>query len=254
MPRKTKSDKYIVYKHTNTANGKVYIGITSTDIETLSGINGKNYANNTLFNKAIKKYGWQAFAHDVLLDNLSLKEATDAERMFIQMYNSTNPAYGYNLSSGGEGGNTGCSISDEERTNRSNRVRGKNNPQFGKFGAEHPAFGCKHSEESKNAVSEALLGRMYSNETLKRMRDAARSRGAWVGNKNPMSGKKYGDAPQSRAVVCVETGELFDSVKRAAVSLGVAPTNITNVCNGRQRTSCGFHWRYAAGEVGQDAS
>ena len=83
MPRKTELDKYTVYKHTNMVNGKVYIGITSTSIEKRSGSNGKNYKNNTLFYRAIQKYGWSAFSHEVLFDRLSIEEAAKLAMEFI---------------------------------------------------------------------------------------------------------------------------------------------------------------------------
>ena len=36
------------------------------------------------------------------------------------------------------------------------------------------------------------------------------------GEKNPMYGKRKGENPNSRKMLCVETGQVFDSVKEAA--------------------------------------
>ena len=55
MSKGTNSKKYIVYKHTNNINGKIYIGITSTSLEKRSGKDGANYRKNTLFYRAIEK-------------------------------------------------------------------------------------------------------------------------------------------------------------------------------------------------------
>lgn len=255
MPRKTKSDEYIVYKHTNTVNGKIYIGITSTSIEKRSGSNGKNYKKNILFYRAIEKYGWDAFSHEVLFSGLSLNDAAQLEVELISKYKSANPQFGYNISTGGECGRAGVPYSDEEKKKRSELMSGENNPCYGKYGSDHPAFGCKHSDESKEAVSRALKGRVYSCETLEKMSASRKARNAWCGEKNPMSGKTYGAAPQARKVVCVETGEVFDSVKRAAESVGTFSTSITAVCAGRKKSCGGYHWMYADKmEVCQNAS
>lgn len=244
MPRKTKSEKYIVYKHTNKINGKVYVGITSTDIVKRAGKNGNGYRKNVLFYRAIEKYGWDNFEHDVLLSNLTLNDAVDSEAYYINKYNSANPLFGYNISVGGESGNTGCRMSDEEREKRRARMSGINNPCYGRHGVNHPAYGRKHSIEERTAISASQTGVKRSIETRHRISDIRRSIEAWVGEDNPMSGKKYGDAPHSKMVICIETGEIFDSVKRAAEYVSCFPTSITAACVGRQKTCRGFHWRY----------
>ena len=58
--------RYTVYKHTNKANGKVYIGITRQDPEKRWGEGGCNYAGNKHFSRAINKYGWNNFSHKIL--------------------------------------------------------------------------------------------------------------------------------------------------------------------------------------------
>ena len=52
---------YKVYKHT-TPNNKVYIGITSCDVER-RWQGGRNYKNNKYLTKKIKKYGWRNIKH-----------------------------------------------------------------------------------------------------------------------------------------------------------------------------------------------
>lgn len=47
------------------------------------------------------------------------------------------------------------------------RMRGKNNPQYGKYGKEHPAYGRKHSLEAKNKISQSLLGKKKTTEHIK---------------------------------------------------------------------------------------
>ena len=255
MSNNTDSKSYKVYKHTNLHNGKVYIGITSTSVDKRSGSHGEGYKNNPLFYRAIQKYGWDSFSHEVLLSGVNIKDAAAAEIKFISLYNSTDPECGYNISSGGECGRAGVPYSDEERKHRSERMMGDKNPCYGKFGIDHPAYGYKHTDESKQKFVPKIRGKVRSAETRQKISDYKRSIGSWRGRDNPMSGKTYGSAPQARKVICVESGEVFDSIKRAAESINAFTTSITAACAGRQKTCGGFHWRYIdVGEVVSNAS
>lgn len=97
------SNTYSVYKHTNKINGKVYIGITVNEPEVRWGKNGRNYERQ-IFGKAIQKYGWDNFEHEVLFTNLSRKEANDKEVELISFYHATNREFGYNVALGGTDG------------------------------------------------------------------------------------------------------------------------------------------------------
>lgn len=48
-----------------------------------------------------------------------------------------------------------------------------------------------------------------------------------------------------KAIVCVETGERFESIKIAANAKRAHRTGLSNALRGRQPTAAGFHWRYA---------
>ena len=97
------NDSYSVYKHTNKSNGKVYIGITINEPLVRWGKNGCGY-NKQFFGKAIRKYGWDNFEHEILFENLSHEEANNREIELIQYYKSSDIKYGYNIASGGSGG------------------------------------------------------------------------------------------------------------------------------------------------------
>lgn len=56
---------------------------------------------------------------------------------------------------------------------------------------------------------------------------------------------KASPSPQAKAVVCIETGVVFPSVKQAAEYYAVDPASISNTCKGKAKTARGMHWRYA---------
>ena len=99
---------FIVYYHTNKLNNKKYIGITCQDPEIRWGYKGNNYKQSQpYFAKAIKKYGWENFTHEVLFEGLSAKEANDKEIELIAYYHTyvgDSDCKGYNLTRGGFGG------------------------------------------------------------------------------------------------------------------------------------------------------
>lgn len=96
----------IVYEMLNTINNKVYIGITTQLLETrikqhfqeANWEKGDNY--NSKLNKAIRKYGKQAFVYHVI-EEVDSSVLFDREIYWIQYYNSYN--CGYNSTPGGEG-------------------------------------------------------------------------------------------------------------------------------------------------------
>lgn len=90
-----------VYKYTNIKNNKVYIGQTKNTFEQRAGSNGKNYKDSSKFYYAIQKYGWNNFISEILKDDISIDEANYYEQYYIDLYNSTDDHFGYNLQRGG---------------------------------------------------------------------------------------------------------------------------------------------------------
>lgn len=113
---------YVVYMHVNKINHKKYIGITKTTPEKRWGKNGYNYRRNTLFYRAIKKYGWDNFEHQILYTHLTKDEACEKERLLIKEYKTTNSKYGYNINLGGDGVDS-MSITTRKKISESNKGR-----------------------------------------------------------------------------------------------------------------------------------
>lgn len=113
----------------------------------------------------------------------------------------------------------GVPLSDAHKSAIGNGVSGEN----------HPMFGKKHSEDTKEAMRQKALGRTVSESTKKKMSDSQRLR---------FSNPKNKITPHKVPVVCVTTGESFDSVKEAAEHYNLrSSSDISNVCRGIRRSA-----------------
>lgn len=126
----------IVYKITNTINGKVYIGQTINTLEKRFNRHKTDALNNILnthFARAIRQYGIDAFAAEIIDTAKTQEELTEKEQYWIHFYNSVQE--GYNETDAAEkcGGNTYQSKNDEEmsiiRQKLSESKRGGKNPR-----------------------------------------------------------------------------------------------------------------------------
>ena len=102
----------IIYKHTNTINNKSYIGFTKNtlDFRLNEHINDARNNSDRVFHKAIRKYGIDIFTSEILetLINTTKNIICDREIFWIAFYNTHyKTGFGYNMTDGGEGGNTG---------------------------------------------------------------------------------------------------------------------------------------------------
>lgn len=88
---------WIVYKHSY--NNKVYIGITC-QIPERRWKNGEGYKDSPHFYRAIKKYGWNNFTHEIIQYTDSLQKAQILEIMWISFYKKRGDVY--NITAGGE--------------------------------------------------------------------------------------------------------------------------------------------------------
>lgn len=94
--------KFIVYMHINKINNKKYVGITCQTITKRWGA-GEHYQGSPYFYRAIKKYGWDKFDHEIIATDLNEDEAKQLEIRLIKELNLTNSNFGYNLTAGGQG-------------------------------------------------------------------------------------------------------------------------------------------------------
>ena len=98
---------WVIYKHTNKINGKIYIGQTCQRLND-RWRDGTGYSDSApIFWKAIQKYGWDNFEHEIIEDNiLSLKDAYEREKYWIKYYDCCvldGKDKGYNNNRGGFG-------------------------------------------------------------------------------------------------------------------------------------------------------
>lgn len=230
--------KYCVYRHTS-PNGKVYIGITHQKPKR-RWCHGHGYRHNPYFLNAIQKYGWNAFVHEILFDELSRDEACKKEIELIREHRSDDANYGYNLSSGGEFPTSGCKLSPETRQRLSECKLGEKNYWYGKT----------FSEDHKRKLSEAHKGYKPTPEECRQRSERQ------MGEKNHNYGKRASEetrAKMSRAhrkytvVQMTLDGEVvntYHSTAEASKMLGCAKETIGAACRGKTPTALGYKWKY----------
>lgn len=100
--RKKKDNDYVVYMHTLLLDKRKYIGITCLDPKRRWGKNGCGYRGNTYFYRAIQKYGWTNFKHEIIFEGLTKNQACLKEQALIKLFNTTDSKFGFNHTLGGE--------------------------------------------------------------------------------------------------------------------------------------------------------
>tara|TARA_R110000782_G_C14669905_1_gene398861 strand:- start:40 stop:696 length:657 start_codon:yes stop_codon:yes gene_type:complete len=96
----------IIYKVTNKVIGKVYIGQTCKQLDERKRAHYKSsrLGSTTHFHRALSKYGVSHFDWEELVVCNSKEELNELERKFINEYDSFKN--GYNMTLGGDGGDT----------------------------------------------------------------------------------------------------------------------------------------------------
>lgn len=100
-------------------------------------------------------------------------------------------------------------------------------------GISRGMLGKHHSMETRRKMREAALGRIISEEQRK-------AHSKWLSEN--FVGKRN---PKSRAVRCINTGEVFESQRIAAKEKGVLQAKISACCNGKASHTHGLRWEFA---------
>jgi hypothetical protein len=128
---------HIVYCHE--INGKKYVGVTGKGllVRLRQHVQLANAGSETFFHRAIRKYGVANIVSTVLFESVSREEALEKEKDYILMFRSNDELYGYNLTSGGDGGD--C-VSMLEGDKRASWIKKLSIRSTGKRNANHSGF------------------------------------------------------------------------------------------------------------------
>ena len=267
---------YTVYMHIS-PSGKRYIGITSMSVDE-RWRNGRGYLykykdkdeyRQPAFARAILKYGWGNFEHEVIDSSLTKEEAEQMEIELITYYKSNLPEYGYNISNGGNSVgklseetkrkigefNKGKITSEETKRKMSESAKGKNAvpvAQFtknGEFIKIHNSMSDAMSDIGRGSVTPTMICACCHNKIksaygyIWRYVDDMLTDDflQWCNSRN----KNY----YTRSI-CQYTKEnefvcKYTSIKEASLKTNINAGNITLCCNNKLKTAGGYIWRYA---------
>ncbi len=159
-----------IYLTTNLINGKIYVGKRK-----LKKFSHYYKGSGTILREAFKKYGRENFSC-ILIDTAETnEELCTKEQYWIKYYNSRDPDIGYNITAGGEG-SIGYKHSEEAKQKMHDAKIGKPlSPEWIEH-REASRAGFKHSEETKQKISQANKGHKVSDETRKKLSKAGKGR------------------------------------------------------------------------------
>lgn len=144
------SHDYCVYKHTS-PSGQSYIGITN-NYKKRCLEHQKSYSECFAFRNAIQKYGWDAFNHEILEENITLEDANIMEELYISKHNTMSPN-GYNLTTGGCVFKMSPESNKRKALSRIGLFVGEKSPLFGMVGDKnHQSKSYKITTPSGNIV------------------------------------------------------------------------------------------------------
>jgi hypothetical protein len=202
-----------IYKITNLLNSKIYIGKDTKS-------NPNYYGSGSIIKRSIKKYGIENFTKEIIDRAETKEELAEKEKYWISYFNSTNKDIGYNISSGGDGGDTISNNPNREiineKVSRSSFTRGKTYEEA--YGPEKALeykrkLGQNHgsTKYKKGKTYEEIYGKDLADQYKKKLKEArskyksekervgeekynimiSKSRERFRGENNPMSKNKF---------------------------------------------------------------
>ena len=149
-----------IYIITNLVNGKSYIGKSESSVVERMSQHRRNYRSSVILQRAISKYGINNFRFSII-EKCPPDKCSEREIYWIDVYGIKNL---YNIAKGGHGGDTISNLPEDKyndyieklskprpenfKVAQSIRFKGENNPMYGK----------KHSEDTRNKLSESRKG------------------------------------------------------------------------------------------------
>jgi hypothetical protein len=174
----------------DTRNGKKYIGKHIG--------NDKNYwSGGVLPNRIAKKYGKDIFERIIVEDNIPNDLLNDKEKFYIKKYNTLKD--GYNLTEGGDGGDT--MSNNPNKLEITNKISKKLKNRI--FTDEH-LIKLKENHMSKDEInreklSKALKGKIKSEEHRKKLSDS-------------LKGFKHKDETKAKIKIALNNQEVKDKL------------------------------------------
>ena len=137
----------LIYQITNEITSDFYIGKTK-DLAARKQRHRELTANSSaLIHRAMRKYGSDNFSFIILESDIEPSQIDDRERYWIA---EKKPRY--NLTIGGDGGDTSQSPGYKAGMSQRRSYKGSNNPNFGKS----PCKGMVRTDEQKATLSAAV--------------------------------------------------------------------------------------------------
>lgn len=169
------SKSYIIYKFTNKANNKAYIGLTCRDFDVrkYEHIYESQIDSKFKFHQAIRKYTIDGFTWEILESNIfTIKEANEREMYYIQLFDTYKN--GYNMTKGGGGredyffskiarermrqAKLGTTRSQESKDKQSKKLTGTSQSETHILNAAKAKTGIKRSANAIANMSKSKLG------------------------------------------------------------------------------------------------
>lgn len=261
----TKNEKiWKLYKYTCLPNGLIYFGITSQTLKERWHY-GLGYKNNSHLHNAIQKYGEDNFLKEIILDGLSLEEASAKEREYIAKYNTTDKNIGFNISLGGEATMLGHPVSEETKQKIAKTLTGR---KMSETTRRKMAEAAKKSYENKREkLLKANTGRPCSQETREKISKGNKGKKRTPEQRERLSKAKKGFVPSNKGIPMTEErrlkqakpvnqytldGEFIKTwtyIKDAAEALNISRDNICACCKHRKNSAGGYKWEYTNQEI-----
>lgn len=211
----------IIYKWTNKKNGKIYIGQTTMPLEHRQRmhVNTTNAGSDLPIHNAIRKYGLDGFTIEAIAFATDLDELNVLEKTLIKQYDCKVPK-GYNLKDGGDNHTWHPESKKKASNSAKKRMEADGGEQHktalilaqkARKGKTPWNKGKKATEEAKHNQSLAHIGQI-----------------AW----------------NKRAIICIETGQEFESLHAAAKALQLQPGHICSVLKQKRKSTGGYTFNY----------
>lgn len=215
MPLVINANTCYVYRHVRLdKNIPFYIGIGSDNKYYRANYTKKR---NPYWNKIVSNTEYKI---DILLDNLTWEEACAKEKEFIKLYGRHDLNLGAlsNMTDGGDGSRN-IIQSLETIQKRSEKLKGINNPNYGKTIPDW------HKEINRKSQ----LGRKQPKEVIELRINKLR------GKKRQMHVVEAVRKAHSRVVLDVNSGVFYDSIKEAAASKGYNRRTLNAMLSGQNK-------------------